>query len=504
MRVGDIQVCPSTLTFLAYGYLVLPCLVFFLGYLRIAVGIPAAVLLMYSFWRCLRSTSADCGDEVTVSRKVLLVIGFVVLAWTFFGGLGGFWFQTSDWMERNAIYRDLITRPWPVVYPSKGSALSYYIGHWMVPSVIPHLLYPAIGYDAAWLLGRLLLWAWTWLGVCLVVLELIQLVHAAGNKQQLVALVVFIFFSGMDIIGVILRHKLGEAFDPGLLHLERWADQAQFSSNTTCLYWVFNQSVAPWLATLCFLREKAPSNYVLLLVGSLLCGPFPTVGLAVLMFAKAVTWVVRSAREGRMASKEILIHLVSVQNVLVLLGAFSIVAMYLLSNKAASAGASILSGGDLIPTKRYIAFIVLEAGAFAAMVWHERSHDPLFYVAVVFLCICPFIRIGEGYDFTMRASIPALLLLMTWCLEMVLEKGDAKATRYRLRRAILIVCLAIGTITPSVEIYRGLYHAATDHLTENDGLYSIEDFDFVNTNFECPDYTDKPFFRYLAKTPHSQ
>jgi hypothetical protein len=504
MRVGDIKTCSSTLTFLAYGYLVLPCLVFFLGYLRLAVGIPAAVLLVYSLWRCLKNTSTDRSDEVAVSRKVMLLIGLAVLAWTFLGGHGGFWFQTGDWRERNAIYRDLIMRPWPVVYPSKGSALSYYIGHWLVPSVIPRLLYPAIGYDAAWLMGRLLLWAWTWLGVCLVVLELIQLVHAVGDRQQLISLVVFIFFSGMDIVGVILKGKLGEMLDPSVLHLEWWAGHAQFSSNTTCLYWVFNQSVAPWLATLCFLREKTPSNYALLLVGSLLCGPFPTVGLAVLMLAKAVAWIVGSVREDKLGGREIFLQLFSMQNVLVLLGAFSIVALYFLSNNAVSAGASVPSEEDLISIKSYVAFIVLEAGAFAVMVWYERRCDPLFYVAVGFLCICPFIRIGEGYDFTMRASIPALLLLMTWCLEMVLEKDDAKAARYRLRRTALIVCLAIGAVTPCVEIYRGFYHASTDHVTENDELYSIEDFDFVTTNFECPDYAEKPFYRYLAKTPDSQ
>ena len=51
---------------------------------------------------------------------------------------------------------------------------------------------------------------------------------------------------------------------------------------TTCLFGVFNQTVVPWLMTLCVLNEKSVENYALL---GLLALPFdylPFVGLAVM------------------------------------------------------------------------------------------------------------------------------------------------------------------------------------------------------------------------------
>lgn len=51
---------------------------------------------------------------------------------------------------------------------------------------------------------------------------------------------------------------------------------------TTCLFWVFNQTVVPWLMTLCVLNEKSVENYALLGLLALPFGSLPFVGLAVM------------------------------------------------------------------------------------------------------------------------------------------------------------------------------------------------------------------------------
>lgn len=59
---------------------------------------------------------------------------------------------------------------------------------------------------------------------------------------------------------------------------------------TTCLFWVFNQTVVPWLMTLCVLNEKSVENYALLGLLALPFGPLPFVGLA-----RNVPWPWRGA-----------------------------------------------------------------------------------------------------------------------------------------------------------------------------------------------------------------
>ena len=62
---------------------------------------------------------------------------------------------------------------------------------------------------------------------------------------------IMIFFSGLDIIGCFIQEWNFQSF-ASILHLEWWLEGFQFSSNTTCLFWVYNQAVPAWIATLLF------------------------------------------------------------------------------------------------------------------------------------------------------------------------------------------------------------------------------------------------------------
>lgn len=97
-----------------------------------------------------------------------------------------------------------------------------------------------------------------------------------------------IFFSGMDILGALYSSRLPDLLAYDAMHLEWWTNDFQFSSLTTCLFWVFNQTVGAWLATVCFLQEKDCRNYLLLGTACLMCGPFPFVGLVIFMVVRGI------------------------------------------------------------------------------------------------------------------------------------------------------------------------------------------------------------------------
>lgn len=97
------------------------------------------------------------------------------------------------------------------------------------------------------------------------------------------AVLLFIFFSGLDIIGTFVT-----GHDNNGNHYERWAYFAQFSSVTTCLFWVYNQTIVIWLVTLCILNERSVKSFAFLGLLALPFGPLPFIGIVMICVVKAV------------------------------------------------------------------------------------------------------------------------------------------------------------------------------------------------------------------------
>ena len=84
------------------------------------------------------------------------------------------------------------------------------------------------------------------------------------RKNSYIIPIIFIFFSGLDIIGYLMRILVNgrwEAFKTLIAsHIEWWARIAQYSSNTTQLFWVFNQSLEIWLIVILLLQLRTNKN----------------------------------------------------------------------------------------------------------------------------------------------------------------------------------------------------------------------------------------------------
>ena len=122
----------------------------------------------------------------------------------------------------------------------------------------------------------------------------------------------------------------------------------------------------------------------------------------------------------------------------------------------------------------------------------------MFYVIIGLLILCPFIKVGEGHDFCMRASIPALLVLMLLCID-AYEKY--KKNLNKKKYILFVILLCIGAITPFNEIHRSIretYFCASQGITVQYPEVDIETelLQFGNFSGEC---TNSLFFKYLAK-----
>lgn len=320
----------------SYVYIILPLIIFFLGWTKLyLVGIPLTIALITSLYLIVKKEcNSDCKFHFTRADviKIILIVALIAL-WVYFSGIGGLTWQNLDHKWRNEIFDVLVEYKWPVVsgtqYGTNG--MSYYIGFWMLPAVIGKVFGLAAGYIAQYV--------WAVIGVLLVYLLICRRI----KKVAVCPLVVFIFFSGLDIVGLfIINHKEFLDFTLGN-HIESWVAGYQFSSFTTQLFWVFNQAIYGWIITLIAL-ENTNNSIVLVMAAGLFSASLPAVGLMPIVLC-SIWNNVRRIRKIKNISiiNAIYTSLCTYENIIGLFSA-GVIGTLLLSNNAISYTAG--SGGQ--------------------------------------------------------------------------------------------------------------------------------------------------------------
>ena len=500
----------KTAHLLSAGFLLLflPCAMFLLFWLRPTVGIPAFLLLGAGLFCALRFLRRTCGDRtLELSRGVLALVLFVPLLWAVCSGQGAFVPQKWDMIWRNAVFRDLITHDWPVLYNSGQYALVYYIGHWLIPAGLGKILLPVLGLDAVWRIANIALLLWTCLHLWVTLLLCLAALGSAKIKDAAVVLAVFIFFSGMDYVGLILVHGL-PLKQHQLAHIEWWQAPFQYSSMTTQLGWVFNQSVPAWLAVMLYISlRKRVTLFAQILAFMLLSAPFPAVGLAVFMTADGFRLFFQAIRTHRVFS--FFRDVFSIPNIVSAAVLLPVIYLYYSSNIAVQNMSTTMPesmAGDMqffwylgFLRSKLPLFWIIEFGAlacFLGMIYRRRF---LFITAAVSLLIIPCF-INRSWDLVMRVSIPGLFVLMFLTIRLLtrdVRLMPRKGKILRMPRCGLPACAAVfillaGSMTAVTEF------AATFRETKKYDMFTLDNADSPNPNFMAGNFRETPFFRLLA------
>ncbi len=508
----ELKMTKTTIKKTAYVYISLPVICFLLFYMNSWFGLLFFLLFFTVLIRMFRKSRDQAADqEYSISKKTLFWFVAVAIVWSFLGGQGNLYYQSSDWQIRNAIYRDLIYRSWPVIYPDFDKALVYYIGYWLPPAVLTKgigAIFPVIyETDMAFRIGNIFLWIWTSAGV-FVVENLLAVYARPKGKKLLFVPLILVFFSGLDIVGGLRDIvKYGEILGAIDFHLEWWSPSLQFSSLTTCLFWVFNQTIVPWIVILCVLQEKGVENYVFMGLCAFAAGPLPFVGIVVYMLIYAAYRGILMQRAGKGIS--FLKEMMSVENwlALVILPVFMV---YYRSNTAINAGADssrtaavsvfTLSVIDMEFIKEVVFFLIVEAGVYLFIFYRNYKNDIFYYITAGSIFIAPFIEVGVTDDFVMRFSVPAVMVLAAMSIKFLAEYKSAIADgKGKICCFALCLCLGIGAATPIMEFYRG-YRA----VRQNGRIVNVADDvktlnqNAENANFVAYDYERNIFFRYLS------
>ena len=520
----EISIDYRRLKTVALSLLILPTLVFFVGWIKLLYSVPLSIVLIGSLIFALRKDEDK--RQLKISIPELIMIAVVVIAWCVLIGIGGFTASKNDLFWRNPIYGDLIYKHWPVKYKGdmKGLSLSYYIGYWMVPGAFTKL-FKGLGKDTAWTIGRFALVGWTSVLLFVCVLLLKMYTGAKGFLRTLFIVLLFVFFSDMDTVQKWVQKILD---NPGELndqerHYELMTYCWQYSCMTTQLGWVFNQAVPAWLATLLFLNEKSAKCYALIGLSLMLTSPLPLIGLCVYMLAFAARDIFRYIREKRL--KKSITEIVSLSNILAVASIFPPVGLYLSTNKAS--GSTIVALNYVsIHWRSYVALLI---GGFAVAVVILFGKKRIFEYSLLLasFLIFPVVFIGnaaydvmndpyakaEMSDFCMRVSIPAVVMLLCMVGKYLLENYSfTKDVRSRLLTIFLVMSLMAPYVEFKASIEGALDSEKAYFYPYDKSLISLEEMDPAKifnfdengkpikeeSNFVC--VTKKStFHKYLAR-----
>lgn len=459
---------------LSYIYLALPVFIFILGWCNVPTSIVAGLIFLVSFFFVVKNSTKIWSPENKKQKFLLLAIFLITLIWVYLSGIGALVFQNFDHNCRNPIFENLVQYSWPVEHANHEAILTYYIGFWLVPACIGKLFNSIqIGY-----ISQII---WASIGIFL----FFYYVLSGLKKKTLLPIILFIFFSGLDYLGNLIYFRLDKIFDV-TSHLEWWFPYCQFSSMTTQLFWVFNQALPTWLTVMVLLNEKNNKNIFFLYSCMFINSTLPAMGLLPFL----IYWWIKNGAE---TEKEIfsLSHIknaflssITFQNVI---GCFTlfIISYSYLSGNIAGGHTGILR----LTVTGYILFLItfffLEVGIYLLCILKENKKNLLFYMITLCFLIYPFIQVGNGPDFCMRATIPALILLYLF----IARKIDA-CEKINKGMIILIIILSIGAITPIHEFTRTIFYTSQG-LTKIKSDLGYENFYGLKNN--------NKFIKYFGK-----
>ena len=442
-------------------YLLVPVVIFVMGWLSWLIAVPLAALIAYLLISAFpRNLHPDATNPFTL--KTIIFSGFTSLAWVTTSGIWNFGFgRTQDWdVMRNDMLSTLTRYPWPVTSTFPDSSSLWTMRHYLAFYLPGPLIGKATGGNLS--ITLLATGIWMVLGVWLAFLLLLELFSRFGNRKYMV-LFLFAGFSGLDAIGSRIQGTL--SLRPSSLinggHIEWWAERFQFSSNTTLLHWVPQHAIPSWIGALLVLgivRSRQNLSLIpIISVAIVLWSPFSALGVTLLALLLLIN-------DGLLAEFLRSIRVFRFRALAVMLTAIPLI-LFLQAGTSEIPQSFLFSNGDFSHTVALLTkFIPLEFGLIAILTGLIIRHTAKEQVVIsIALSLILMVVIGQYNDFAMRVS-PALLIVI------MVNAGEALFTPSKSRnnyvlRVVLVGVLALGTITPLFEII-------SRYQTPNNGLRS--------------------------------
>ncbi|WP_313952223.1 hypothetical protein [Accumulibacter sp.] len=377
------------------------------------------------------------------SRSAILLIVATACAWSAFGGGSHFLYANPDWEIRDAVLGDLAQLDWPVHYLAADGApliLRSAIGYFLPPALFGKI------FGLAHL--DLAVYLWTTAGV-LIFLLLLPLPGRAGWRLG-IGLLLVVFFSGMDIVGVLIATEALPIFP---LRLEWWVPLS-YPSLTGQLLWAPNHALAGWIAALLCFRHRQGREFLrvasAMLPLTLIWTPFAVIGLLPFVVLGAINSIRKFGWRSVPWDAAIAATVVSLPLLLFL----TIDVGHIESAVPTVPTAGARYALQAVSLHSYLLFVGCEF-LFLAMVIapHLRAARAEFWLAVGLLLALPLLRFGPTNDLGLRLSTIPLVILLVICLQTLLAPGQGSS---RSTLWIAGLFLVIGAHTAFNEFWRAV------------------------------------------------
>ena len=424
----------DTLTVLSVGYILLPNLLFFVGWFKwsIAALLTVATILIY-----LDFSKKTAWKRPTKTIQYGLYL-LVALAWCYFGGIGHFSYANSDWLVRDALYGDLIWGQWPAAYATENGvllSLRSAIGYFLIPAYFSSFF----GLQYA----DVLLYIWTVIGLTLFICLLPFSTLTAYKK--IIALCIVILFSGMDIVGILITTGSTPIFPLRLA----WWTSFHYPSLTAQLFWAPNHVLPLWIGSALFFRHWGKKDIIkiglLYAPLTLIWTPFASIALFPFFLFASLPHINFST-----------IRSSTLYILYCILIATPVISFLISGSSEISSKTGIEHAGEEKFLQTYLLFILVSFFILALFLSVRLTHSfGLFGLSVIILLILPFLFLGPSNDLNLRVSAPPLIFLMLLTINTTLEPEESlKISKPSSLPLIIVLCL--GAVTPIHEIWRGM------------------------------------------------
>lgn len=456
-------------------YIILPIIIFIVFWCKIYISIPLSILLLLfskKIYYEINSLDVQIFDKKSIPYWIFVIIfGFIMIYYT---GIGGFSYQYYDHWARNAIYYDLRKYDWPVIYDlSKQSeyiknivgeskvSLVYYFTWWLVPSLFSKLLFPNNEF-----LSNVLLFLHAYWGYLLIIYNLTKIT----NKTTIIIPIVFILFSGMDLIGIFTSSIINNFSINNLnstIHnfladsniafnleeqIEDW-DGAQFSSNITSLYNVFNQFIPIYIIMELFLQLKNNKYFIALLSLTFPFSPWSGIGVALYIIFATLN------KEYEFIKSINLYNIIIPICIIIIFGLFY--------HGSSSSDLKLILNYKLLSFHGFIRFV--NKVIFEFFIYYIIMKKYILkkkYSLITLVALILFIIINDTTgNINMRASFPALAILSIYFIDFCTQKMNFKNNKKE--TFILIIIILITSSSPIHEIYKSIRETKNNHTVFN-------------------------------------
>ncbi len=403
---------------LAIVYLALPVAIWLLGWFQWWVGVPMTALLAVGLWKAL---SGSWRVSVTPVALILLLLA---LLWVMLSSAGGLFDAVrGDWPVHRAMLLDLGRGGWPTYITDylhdEPPLLRYYLAYYMAPALV-----------GKWLGAAALNWAvplWTWGGV-----GLIALLFTRGLptlRAALLAVIILIFFSGIDVVEYMLRDGLP---DTARLLRDTWGEgHLMFVTNELSPMFLEYQTNA-----LTF--KNSPQHFITGGLGTLLIiqlcrhARFLAVGgivLATCLFWSPLLSIGLLPLMGVLFIKNGIRPFLTLQNLFIAPPLAGLIALYFTSGKVNFPTGWLWEAydGEFQMLADMFIFYLAEFALLALLIAWLRPgvvREPFFAVSLLVLILTPWFWYGgpNFSELTLRVVVPSLFALSCYATHAVVSR----------------------------------------------------------------------------------